>query len=300
MLTKLTINQKKLEKIIKEKYISNAHNGNDDIDIDITMETIGIYYKKKGHSNFEIVVCDSPLDMYKKTNTTNDNIGIKYDSGWTAFYDYFLTIGINCNDKIKNKFLIWKNFILNSGVYYTKMYDTTCYVCRKPNSVNKNTNKQLHCENGPAMKWRDGYSIYALNGIIVPKEIVTTPAEMLDPNLILNEQNVDIQREIIKKIGADIVLKKLNAKALDIWIDPNTNCKYELMRLKAGELDRIYLYYEHASIPGYFYAMPVPPECSKAMHARAWILGLIERGELSNISQKKEGEIINNLPNQLS
>ena len=63
---------------------------------------------------------------------------------------------------------------------------------------------------------------------------------------------------------------------------------------------RRYLYFQHASLAGIFYAKPVPPEVKKAFHARAWILSLVERDELNSMTIGKEAEIIANFPTMVS
>ena len=124
-----------------------------------------------------------------------------------------------------------------------------------------------------------------------------TPAEKLNPELILNEQNMDIQREIIKKIGIERVLKKLNAKCLDKWtlILKGKKFYYELLHLKVNNLDRKYMYYESACLPGLFYCMSVPPEVDTAKKGFAWFKKILERNEINTISE----DVLNNKIRQI-
>lgn len=59
------------------------------------------------------------------------------------------------------------------------------------------------------------------------------------------------------------------------------------------QIDRKYLYFEHTSFSGVFYAQPVRPELKRALHARAWILGI---GELDELEKTSDEEIIKCLP----
>jgi len=119
--------------------------------------------------------------------------------------------------------------------------------------------------------------------------------------LALKEKNADVQREIIRKIGAERLLKACNAKVIDDWNDPNTGYNYKLMDMAIGRnIQRKYLYFEHATMKGIWYAKPVPPETKKAQHARAWILSLVERDKLINIDPATEAEIICNLPSTVT
>ena len=217
-----------------------------------------------------------------------------YDAAYYSYINYLCDV-LDC--KIDNQHYSWYSDLQNISLYYPLTH--IAILSDFPEYIHMKDNR-LHSDGTPAIKYKDGFSVWVLNGVRVTKEIAETPAEKLDPKLILNEQNVDVQREIIKKIGAEKVLKKLNAKCLDKWTDPKTGKYYELQELKVNNLNRKYLYYEHASLKGYYYAMPIPPECKKAIHARAWILGIIERKELSDINQLKELEIGACLPQYLS
>lgn len=92
------------------------------------------------------------------------------------------------------------------------------------------------------------------------------------------------------------MLKQLNAKEEDSYIDNKTGYLYKLYQMKIGNIDRRYLHFEHASIKGVFYTKPVPPECKKAVHAFAWTRKLLERDNLKNIDTATEAELIANLP----
>ena len=212
-----------------------------------------------------------------------------YMSGYFSFYDFINEVlGI---EYVKD----WQWYKQTSEQSLVYPLDNICIYSQKPIRISLNKSGVIHCDGKMAVEFADGWGVYALNGIIVSKEIAETPAENLDPKLILNEQNADIQREIIKKIGAERVLKKLNSKCLDKWTDPKTGKYYELLNLKVGSIDRKYMYYKHFSLD-YYYAKPVPPEIRTAWQGRAWILGMIERNELPNAAD----EVINNLPTQAS
>jgi hypothetical protein len=213
-------------------------------------------------------------------------------SSYFSFFNFMNEV-LNIKYDVQEKYE-WYQKTSHVGLIYP--LENICIISDRPESI-KMKNGLLHCEGSAAIKYIDNFSIWALNGISVTKEIAETPAEKLDAKLILNEQNTDIQREILKKIGAERALKKLNAECLDKWTDPKTGKYYELLRLKANNINRKYLYYEHASLKGYFYAKPVPPEINKALQARAWIIGCIERNELNEIS---DIEIEALLPSHLS
>jgi hypothetical protein len=98
-------------------------------------------------------------------------------------------------------------------------YENLCVISERPILVRmrewSGNRYRLHCENGPALAFSDGWKVYALNGVRVPSEIVETPAAKLDPYLLLRERKAEIRREIVRKIGIERVLSELNTEILD-------------------------------------------------------------------------------------
>ncbi|MBK8424400.1 MAG: hypothetical protein IPL30_10980 [Elusimicrobia bacterium] len=188
----------------------------------------------------------------------------------------------------------WEDAATYGG--FRVMHEKFCIVSDFPEVLKTDSRGRAHCATGPSHRWRDGFEIYHLNGIRVPKWLVMTDAGKIDPMLALNENNVDVQREIIRKIGADRMLKAVGAKTVDTFVDCHTNGGnvYELKELLVGQISRKYLYYEHASVPGYWYAQAVPPNTKRAIHARVWILGM------DSPEQKTDEEIRAFLPEVVS
>ena len=79
-----------------------------------------------------------------------------------------------------------------------------------------------------AVQYKDGYGCYFLNGVRCPDWLVVTPPEKLDTYKILKEENVEIRREGIRKIGIDRFVQKSGAKVLD------KKGEYELLSIDLG------------------------------------------------------------------
>jgi hypothetical protein len=91
---------------------------------------------------------------------------------------------------------------------------------------------QLHNESGPAVHFpKLGKSVYCLNGVHVPKEIVTTPVDKLDPQMMVRTRNVEVRRELVRKLGIERIFDALGATILDASEDG----KYELVSLNIGD-----------------------------------------------------------------
>jgi hypothetical protein len=125
-----------------------------------------------------------------------------------------------------------------------------------------------------AVEFSDGWGLYSLNGIRVPQWLIETPAEKIDPELALEENNADVQREIIRKIGYDRMLQACNATTEETWDCPKTGLHYETKRMKFSNIDRRYLCYRHASVPEIFYAKCMPPEAKTIIQMRSFQTGV--------------------------
>lgn len=169
-------------------------------------------------------------------------------SGYFSFYDY---IQKELKIDLDPKFEIYKETTKLELFYCFKDF---CVVSQKPTEIHIK-NGILNNENGPSIKYADNFEVYSLNGIRVPKEIVLTPWNELDANLILKEQNAEIRREIVRKIGIEKVCKDLKAKIID------KKYGYELLNLKLSKNDyRPYLKMLNPSI-GIYHIEGVPIKC---------------------------------------
>ena len=91
--------------------------------------------------------------------------------------------------------------------------DEVFIVCQPFKLVNKNKSG-LHCENGPALSYGHN-EIYALNGVVMNKKWVMTHHSKIDVQEILKETNVEVRRELIRKVGIERVMHDLPCTLLD-------------------------------------------------------------------------------------
>jgi len=190
-------------------------------------------------------------------------------SSYFSFYDFMenvLGIKFTCKDKYD-----WFVSTSQTGIIYP--LEQICIISDRPSEINMKDGR-LHNEKGMAIKYTDGFGIWSLNGINVPQWLIETPAEKIDIKLALNEKNTDVQREIIRKVGYERILKVCNAKTLENWVCPKTGLKYAVKQMNVGNINRRYLCYEHASVPGVFYVKCMPPEAKNIVQMRAFQTGI--------------------------
>ena len=201
-----------------------------------------------------------------QTVDVEDMLGVlmwRYPFGYNAFafYDYFnQVLGIQYSE---NWFIFKRTTEL--GIVYP--FVDACIVLDRPEQIAMK-NGVLHNETGMAIKYRDGWGIYMLNGVKGTKKIVETSAgklypeiilketdarvrleivkkmeaDKLNPEILLKETNAEVRREIVRKIGVERLEKKLKPLALDRWGDyelhdysqffPRMRCKPVYLKMK--------------------------------------------------------------------
>ncbi|MGO9123212.1 MAG: DUF6745 domain-containing protein [Desulfomonilaceae bacterium] len=142
----------------------------------------------------------------------------QHDSYWISF-DLFCRdiMGVKYESQESEELDLWRD-IAQSACWWWP-YKNFCVISERPILVRmqewSENRHRLHCENGPALAFSDGWKVYALNGVRVPSEIVKTPAAKLDLDLLLRERNAEIRREIVRKIGIERIMSELKTEILD-------------------------------------------------------------------------------------
>lgn len=157
---------------------------------------------------------------------------------------------------------------LKAGCFLSLFFENIAVLCRRPEHTSLNSRGKLHRDGGAALEWRDGWKLFYLNGVLVPEEVAVTPAESLDSTVILRERNIEVRREIIRKIGIERILQKLGGKIVDAWNS------YELISLKIPgmRIEPTYLKMKNPST-GTFHVEGVPPKIKTCRDALSWRVG---------------------------
>lgn len=245
-IEELTVEQDHLMATIAAEYEAIALSGDDSYNVGEIRKGIDFIYSMADLKPPEIVICNSPMEMAieaeLKKGETIDYLGCGYDSGWTAFYDFMQRIGVDYEKEWQ--FEAWRDFITKSGVFATVLCENVAFVCIRPDQVHRNKEDELHNGKGMAISWRDGYGDFYLNGVSVNEEIVMTPAEKIDPIMLLKEQNAEIRREIVRKVGIERVVQKLGSEVIDkqgdyelLLLDLKDGRKREFLKMKNPSID---------------------------------------------------------------
>ncbi len=77
---------------------------------------------------------------------------------------------------------------------------------------------RLHCDDGPAVGWADGWAIYAWHGTQVPKDLIV---DGWSTDRILREPNAEVRRCAIERLGWDRFIADADLKQVGLTVrDP--------------------------------------------------------------------------------
>ena len=181
-----------------------------------------------------------------------------HGANWLSFLDFFAQ---ECGLGFIQKVQPFMDIAINCGWWLP--YKNVVIASEKPCEIHLR-DKRLHRDHGPAILYRDGYSVWALNGVRVSQIVAETDAVSLSPSLLLSEKNAEVRREIVRKIGVDRVYTELGGKELDSW----GNYSLITLDLQDGR-HRPYLKMLNPSI-GTWHIEGVHPNCRTVMDALEW------------------------------
>lgn len=159
-----------------------------------------------------------------------------------------------------------------------------CILTNRPEILRRNAEARLHCESGPAICYRDGYSLWAINGVRLPQMVVERPDE-ISVEAIDKEENAEVRRVMIERYapgrgvtGAAAYIVDSGAAVIDrdetALADPIV-----LYRKEVEDDEPIVMLAMKNSTPepdgrvkDYF--LRVPPGMTRALDAMAWTFNL--------------------------
>jgi len=181
-------------------------------------------------------------------------------ASWFSFYNFtneVLGIKFRCQKKYD-----WFQKTSEMGLIYP--LENICVICDRPSEIHIE-NGRFHNETGMSIKYTDGWGCYSLNGIPMKEEYVLTPPDKIKIDTVINEENIDARRELIRKVGVD----KLAGSGTIV----DEGGFYKLIDMsKVIQIDKaLYLLMKNPSVKDTFHLEGVSNECktvSDALHYR--------------------------------
>jgi len=160
-------------------------------------------------AKLEVQLLGKKLESHNIKTAINNQIFGYHEAGWLSYYQFMLEVlGIQECKKLEGLIGIAEN------CGWWAPYDNCVIFQHRHSELHTNENHVLHNESGPAVRYRDGYSVWAISGIRVNEKIVMHP-ETLTVEEINTELNQDIRSIMINRFGWARYLQESNAKFID-------------------------------------------------------------------------------------
>ena len=134
----------------------------------------------------------------------------QHDASWLAFYDFFRT---ECGLVEETEKLEGLDIIAKNAGWFLPTPEI-CFISDRHSEIHKDESGRLHNENGPAVLFRDGWALYRVHGVQVPKLIIETP-ELITLEMIDKESNAEIKRIMMERFGWGRYLEESGAQVVD-------------------------------------------------------------------------------------
>jgi internalin A len=161
-------------------------------------------------------------------------------------------------------------------------FEKICLVCDRPLHIRFDSANDLHAEGEPAIAFADGYSLYFHHGVKLPEEYGKVHPDLWQAEWLLSEENAELRRVLIERIGYDRICQELALAELDSWQE------YTLLSIEfdddfddEGNAKPIYLLKMTCPSTGFIHALRVPPEVRSALEAIRWVNWDIDPEEFS-------------------
>lgn len=209
-----TYDEKRGQALVKE-WINLALGGDVKVDADAIRDTLKHWYP----GTFEVVVVDSPKAAQAEAQKHGHDkyvnpawVSLDFDAGYGAWLEYWLGTPGALNAEAEEQAKRYVRY-LRAGPWSLVALEGVAIISRRPQSVVRDEEGRLHNPDGPAVRFLDGFEVYAWRGVRVPKAWITE-TEKLEPKTALTWENIEQRRAAAELIGWARVLEALDAKVI--------------------------------------------------------------------------------------
>jgi hypothetical protein len=82
------------------------------------------------------------------------------------------------------------------------LFDDICFLCERPNTLKLDERGRQHCTDGPSMLFNDGYALYNVHGVTMPRGLIEDNSK-ITVEVIENTENLEVRRCLIDIYGQD-------------------------------------------------------------------------------------------------
>jgi hypothetical protein len=153
-------------------------------------------------------------------------------------------------------------------------HERMCWLSERPTIIRSDTNGRLHAADGPALSFRDGWSVYAWKGVLVPPSIIERP-ERINVRSIAANHDPQIRRCMIDILTPQRFIAEGGADRVSQ--DETGILWRQRWRWEAWAAVEVVNGTAEADGTHKRYFLQVPPTVRSAREAVAWTYGLTEQ-----------------------
>jgi len=189
------------------------------------------------------------------------------EAHWIAFYAFCRdVVGVSFEKKRAQQLDLWSEIAQSCGWWWP--YKGLCIVADRPEIVRWETDRdrpRLHCDSGPALRYRDGWEVYSWHGLRVPEKLIEEPGAISVAD-IHAEQNQELRRAKLEIAGWERYLREAGARQI---ASDDTGELLEVDGLGDGDPIARFVHVRCPST-GREYTLRVPPQTETARAGVAW------------------------------
>jgi len=172
MLKELTPEQEVKLPLYRDMWINDFFNYRLQPTYEEVEKNMSDLYKFSGFSKPRVLLVDSPNECQvvarKETGVdayhSFSSYGNYSDISWASFY-YFFQEECGIKHKELNRVIQWAK-----SSYSSIQLEGLCIVSKFPTKILRNENNEMHSLEESAIKWKDGYELFFINGKAISKE----------------------------------------------------------------------------------------------------------------------------------
>lgn len=156
-----------------------------------------------------------PLSKWWTVQIGNGAFGMfaGFNSQKPALHRFLASLGVVHRDSMIDKISLAAE-LTTTGFWFWPG-GSVCLCCERPHALRLDQQHRLHCEDQPAMSFRDGFNVYAIHGVELPQYVVERPNEITVAK-IEAEQNAEVRRIMTERFGYGRYLSETGAQVIDM------------------------------------------------------------------------------------
>lgn len=176
-----------------------------------------------------------------------------------------------------NAILGCMNIALNAGWWSPS--SAICLISERPHVIHYDEQRLIHCDDGMAIIYPDGWGSYVWHGVRVPEYVIMRPHE-ITPDKIMQEENAEVARVMLERYGQDNFIRDggFTIQQSDAYGElyriefANRDEPIVAIKVKDASTDREYFLY-------------VPPYIRTAHEGVAWTFGYDNPADYSPLKE---------------